>query len=48
MLGHSLQDEGKYREFEPFVEPNWIHNLEHVAIRMNDSRHEIQGNRHIA
>ncbi|ASX26775.1 autotransporter outer membrane beta-barrel domain-containing protein [Candidatus Williamhamiltonella defendens] len=48
LLGHSPQDEGKNREFEPFIEANWIHNLKHVAIRMNDSTHEIQGNRHIA
>jgi len=47
LLGHSPQDEGKQREFEPFIEANWIYQPKPMAIRMDDKTHEIQGARHL-
>ncbi|AYB48989.1 autotransporter outer membrane beta-barrel domain-containing protein [Candidatus Williamhamiltonella defendens] len=47
LLGHSPQDEGKQREFEPFIEANWIYQPKPTAIRMDDRKYEIQGARHL-
>ncbi|WP_320412105.1 autotransporter outer membrane beta-barrel domain-containing protein [Candidatus Hamiltonella defensa] len=47
LLGHSPQDEGKQREFEPFIEANWIYQPKPTAIRMDDRTYEIQGARHL-
>jgi len=47
LLGHSPQDEGKQREFEPFIEANWIYQPKPMTIRMDDKTHEMQGNRHL-
>jgi len=47
LLGHSPKDEGKQREFEPFIEANWIYQPKPTAIRMDDRKYEIQGARHL-
>ncbi|WP_100103088.1 autotransporter outer membrane beta-barrel domain-containing protein [Candidatus Hamiltonella defensa] len=47
LLGHSPQDEGKPREFQLFVEANWIYQPKPMAIRMDDETHEMQGARHL-
>lgn len=46
--GHSLQDEGKGRTFEPFVEANWIHNTESFGSRLNGVSMQQAGARDIA
>jgi autotransporter family porin len=33
--GHNAIDDGKNREFEPFIELNWIHNTENHSVLMN-------------
>ncbi|ECS1307898.1 autotransporter outer membrane beta-barrel domain-containing protein, partial [Salmonella enterica] len=35
LKGHSSQDKGKDRNFEPFIEMNWLHNTEAFGVRMN-------------
>lgn len=35
MLGHHESDNGKDREFQPFVEANWIHNTKDFGTNMN-------------
>ncbi|WP_145588406.1 autotransporter outer membrane beta-barrel domain-containing protein [Yersinia aldovae] len=35
LKGHHSSDEGKGREFEPFIEANWIHNTKDFATTMN-------------
>lgn len=35
LKGHSAIDDGKDREFEPFVEVNWIHNTRDFGTRMD-------------
>ncbi|VFS56331.1 AIDA-I autotransporter precursor [Leminorella grimontii] len=39
MKGHSAIDEGKDREFQPFIEANWIHNTQKLR-RKNGGREE--------
>lgn len=36
--GHHQSDEGKEREFEPFVEANWIHNTKKFSTEMGNRR----------
>ncbi|ECJ9905638.1 autotransporter outer membrane beta-barrel domain-containing protein [Salmonella enterica] len=33
--GHSSMDEGNERNFEPFIEMNWLHNTKNFGVRMN-------------
>ncbi|MDW4707222.1 autotransporter outer membrane beta-barrel domain-containing protein, partial [Escherichia coli] len=35
LKSHSALDEGKQREFEPFVEVNWIHNTQQFGTQMD-------------
>ncbi|EAW8023358.1 autotransporter outer membrane beta-barrel domain-containing protein [Salmonella enterica] len=35
LKGHSSQDKGKDRNFEPFIAMNWLHNTEAFGVRMN-------------
>ncbi|VFS48716.1 Outer membrane protein IcsA autotransporter precursor [Budvicia aquatica] len=41
--GHSQIDDGKDREFQPFVEVNWIHNTENYTVIMNDVKNSQVG-----
>ncbi|WP_159567707.1 autotransporter outer membrane beta-barrel domain-containing protein [Budvicia diplopodorum] len=41
--GHSQIDDGKDREFQPFVELNWIHNTENYAVAMNGVNNRQSG-----
>lgn len=45
--GHSIHDQGKDREFEPFVEANWIHNTQRFGVEMNNERIYL-GNKDLA
>lgn len=45
--GHSAVDEGKGREFQPFVEANWIYNTRSYGVAMNDVTNYQAGTRNI-
>ncbi|TQI80514.1 autotransporter family porin [Serratia fonticola] len=47
LKGHSAVDEGKNRDFEPFVEANWIHNTKRFGARMGELENHINGTRNI-
>lgn len=47
LKGHSKQDEGNNRTFQPFVEINWIHNTQDVGTRMDDASVYQSGARNI-
>jgi autotransporter family porin len=48
LKGHSSLDDGKQREFKPYVEANWLHNTEAFGVRMNGETVSIDGARNIA
>ncbi|MDA8505122.1 intestinal colonization autotransporter adhesin MisL [Citrobacter sp. Awk 2] len=45
--GHNAIDDGKSREFQPFVEANWIHNTQTTSVKMDDVSSEMRGTRNI-
>jgi autotransporter family porin len=45
--GHNALDDGKSRDFQPFVEANWIHNSRNVSVKMDDVRDEMRGTKNI-
>lgn len=45
--GHSAIDEGKGREFQPFVEANWIYNTQSYGVTMNGVTNYQAGTRNI-
>ncbi|EKN4715488.1 autotransporter outer membrane beta-barrel domain-containing protein, partial [Yersinia enterocolitica] len=45
--GHNKIDEGKSREFSPFVEVNWLHNTRDFGTRMNGVAVHQEGGRNI-
>ena len=45
--GHSAVDEGKEREFQPFVEANWIYNTRSYGVAMNGVTNYQAGTRNI-
>lgn len=45
--GHSATDEGKGREFQPFVEANWIYNTRSYGVAMNGVTNYQAGTRNI-
>lgn len=45
--GHSVIDEGKDREFQPFVEANWIYNTQSYGVTMNGVTNYQAGTRNI-
>jgi len=47
LKGHSKIDEGKDREFEPFIEANWLHNTHSYSTRMKNVRISQDGTRNI-
>ncbi|HCL6629967.1 TPA: autotransporter outer membrane beta-barrel domain-containing protein [Citrobacter amalonaticus] len=46
--GKSATEKGTVREFEPFIEANWIHNTKQYGVRMNDTSTSLQGSRNVA
>ncbi|CBG90580.1 autotransporter outer membrane beta-barrel domain-containing protein [Citrobacter rodentium] len=47
LKGHAEKDAGKGRDFQPFVEANWIHNTSNQAVQMGSITDEISGTRNI-
>lgn len=47
MNGHSQIDDGKDRQFQPFIEMNWIHNTENYSVLMDDVRMSQNGAKNI-
>ncbi|EOD1046354.1 TPA: autotransporter outer membrane beta-barrel domain-containing protein [Citrobacter farmeri] len=45
--GKSATDKGTVREFEPFIEANWIHNSKQYGVRMNDTSTSLQGSQNV-
>ena len=45
--GHSTIDDGKEREFEPFIEANWIHNTQYFGATINGDNFTQDGTRNI-
>ncbi|HFZ8994796.1 TPA: intestinal colonization autotransporter adhesin MisL [Citrobacter freundii] len=45
--GHNAIDDGKSREFQPFVEANWIHNTQTTSVKMDDVRNDMRGTKNI-
>lgn len=45
--GHHKMDEGKRREFEPFVEVNWLHNTKTFSTTLDDRTISQEGTRNI-
>ncbi|WP_407861967.1 autotransporter outer membrane beta-barrel domain-containing protein, partial [Escherichia coli] len=45
--GHNKMDDGKSREFSPFVEVNWLHNTRDFGTRMNSVTVHQDGARNI-
>lgn len=45
--GHNAIDDGKSREFQPFVEANWIHNMQTTSVKMDDVSSDMRGTRNI-
>lgn len=48
LKSHSQIDDGKQREFEPFVEANWIHNTKNFGTAMNGVNSSMAGAKNIA
>ncbi|HEF0063227.1 intestinal colonization autotransporter adhesin MisL [Citrobacter sp. RHBSTW-00271] len=45
--GHNAIDDGKSREFQPFVEANWIHNTQTASVKMDDVSNDMRGTKNI-
>lgn len=45
--GHNAIDDGKSREFQPFVEANWIHNTQTTSVKMDDVGNDMRGTKNI-
>ncbi|NKD26339.1 intestinal colonization autotransporter adhesin MisL [Citrobacter freundii] len=45
--GHNAIDDGKSREFQPFVEANWIHNTQTTSVKMDDVSNGMRGTKNI-
>ncbi|MGE6983212.1 autotransporter outer membrane beta-barrel domain-containing protein [Kluyvera intermedia] len=45
--GHHPIDDGKSREFQPFIEANWIHNTQMTRVKMDDVSNEMHGAKNI-
>ena len=46
--GKSRLDQQTVREFQPFVEMNWLHNTAVYGVRMNVETDEVRGSRNVA
>ncbi|NKE96668.1 autotransporter outer membrane beta-barrel domain-containing protein, partial [Pantoea agglomerans] len=40
-------DQQTVREFQPFVEVNWLHNTKVYGVRMNEETDDVRGSRNI-
>lgn len=47
LKGHSALDNGKVREFQPFIEANWLHNTRNWSAQLNEVRQVQDGARNI-
>lgn len=47
MKGHATKDADMGREFQPFIEANWIHNTNNQTVQMGSIKDEISGTRNI-
>lgn len=45
--GYNAIDDGKSREFQPFVEANWIHNTQTTSVKMDDVSNDMRGTKNI-
>lgn len=45
--GHNAIDDCKSREFQPFVEANWIHNTQTTSVKMDDVSNDMRGTKNI-
>lgn len=45
--GHHKMDDGKQREFQPFVEVNWLHNTETFGVKMDGTKISRDGARNL-
>lgn len=48
MTGQSHLDKGSVRQFEPFVEANWLYTSKDYGVKMGDNSAYLQGNRNVA
>lgn len=46
--GKSRMDQQTAREFQPFIEVNWLHNTKVYGVRMNEETNNVLGSRNIA
>lgn len=47
MNSHHQRDDGKEREFQPYIEANWINNSEVYAVKMNGQTVSRDGARNL-
>lgn len=47
LQGHSAQDEGKERLFQPYIETNWLHNTRDFSVSMNEETGRIKGAKNV-
>ncbi|WP_227318216.1 autotransporter outer membrane beta-barrel domain-containing protein [Cedecea davisae] len=47
LRGHRAEDDGKGREFKPYVEMNWLHNTKNFGVRMGNKLLSEEGARNI-
>ncbi|KGQ13630.1 Uncharacterized protein YuaQ [Beauveria bassiana D1-5] len=47
LRGHRQEDDGKGREFKPYVEADWLHNTKNFGVRMGDKLLNEEGARNI-
>ena len=48
MIGQSRLDKGTVRQFEPFVEANWVYTAKDYGVKMGDNSAYLQGQRNVA
>ncbi|HBC8150318.1 TPA: autotransporter outer membrane beta-barrel domain-containing protein [Escherichia coli] len=48
MTGQSRLDKDSVRQFEPFVEANWVYTAKDYGVKMGDSSAYLQGSRNVA
>ncbi|ATF91314.1 autotransporter outer membrane beta-barrel domain-containing protein [Cedecea neteri] len=47
LRGHRKEDDGKGREFKPYVEADWLHNSKNFGVKMGDTLLNEEGARNI-
>ena len=47
LKGHAEKDTDKGRDFQPFIEANWIHNTNNQTVQMGSIKDDISGTRNI-